>query len=136
MDKTSTKVEAALVQKLSNPNMTNVESKSCVTVVDLPRTIVMYRVQESELRDLGDAQLLLTMNLAFFTSMGSVFVTLATVLLISHQVLSNRWLMLISALTLASLVLGAYYGFGTWKARTKIKQSIERLINDSRDADV
>src|SRR6185369_8080201 len=132
MDKTLIKADTALVQKLSNPNITNVESKSCVTVVDLPRTIVMYRVQESELRDLGDAQLLLTMNLAFFTSIGSVFVTLATVLLISHQVLSNRWLLLISALTLASLVLGAYYGFGTWKARTKIKQSIERLINDSR----
>src|ERR1051325_8582375 len=136
MDKTPIKADTALVQKLSNSNITNVESKSCVTVVDLPRTIVMHRVQESELRDLGDAQLALNMNLAFFTFMGGVFITLATVLLISHQALSDRSLMAVSALTLASLVLGAYYGFGTWKARTQIKQGIERLISDSREADV
>src|SRR5438552_2735336 len=105
---------------------------SRVTVVDRGRTIIMHRVQESELRDLGSAQVTLNTNLAFFTLMIGLFAAFATILLTSHQVLSDRMLMVFCGLTFLSLVFGAFFGISTWRDRGKVKGNIERLINDSQ----
>jgi hypothetical protein len=104
---------------------------SRVTVVDRGRTIVMHRVQESELRDLGSAQVTLNTNLAFFTLMVGLFAAFASVLLTSHQVLSDRMLMVFSGLMFLSLALGAFFGINALRDRGKVRENIERLINDS-----
>lgn len=106
--------------------------KACVTIVDKPRTIIMHRIQESELRDLGSAQITLNTNLAFFTLMVGLFTAFATVLLTSHQVLSDRMFLAFCGLTFLSLVFGAFFGINALRDRGKVKENIERLINDSR----
>jgi hypothetical protein len=131
---TLTNAEAASIQKLSTSTNINIESKACVTVVDKPRTIIMHRIQESELRDLGAAQVTLNTNLAFFTLTVGLFAGFATVLLTTHQVLSDRMLMAFCGLTLVSLVSGAFFGINAWRDRGKVRQNIERLINDSRES--
>jgi hypothetical protein len=106
--------------------------KACVTIVDKPRTIIMHRIQESELRDLGSAQITLNTNLAFFTLMVGLFTAFATVLLTSHQVLSDRMFLAFCGLTFLSIVFGAFFGINALRDRGKVKENIERLINDSR----
>src|SRR6185295_5308792 len=81
------------------------KSKAGVTVVERPRTITMHLIQESELRDLGSAQI--NINLSFFTLMVGLFAGFATVLLTLHQVLSNRMLTAFCGLTLVTLIFGA-----------------------------
>jgi hypothetical protein len=122
-------------QKPLTFNSVPIESKASITVVERRRTIVVLSIQESELRDLGNAQLMLATNLAFFSLMVGLFSAFGTSLLTTHQVLSDRILMILCGLTLVSAVWGAYFGVITWRARGKVKENIERLINSSREAD-
>ncbi|MDQ1640607.1 MAG: hypothetical protein QOF62_3946 [Pyrinomonadaceae bacterium] len=127
-----TKARALSVQEISPSAVSAGNSNACVTVVERPRTIIMHRIQESELRDLGSAQIALNTNLAFFSLMVGLFSAFATVLLTSHQVLSNRTLMAFCGLTLVSLVFGAFFGVNAIRDRGKVRDNIERLINDSK----
>ena len=131
---TLTKAEASRIQKLSDSRSISAEPKACVTVVDMPRTIIMHRIQETELRDLGAAQVTLNTNLAFFTLTVGLFAGFAIVLLTSRHVLSDRMLMTFCGLTLVSFVSAAFFGVNAWRDRGKVKQNVERLINDSNDS--
>jgi hypothetical protein len=132
----SAKARILSVEEISRPaDMIADTSKAYVTVVERPRTIIMHRIQESELRDLGSAQITLNTNLAFFTLMVGLFAAFATVLLTSHQVLSNRMLMAFCGLTFVSVIFGAFFGVNAMRDRGKVKENIERLINDSKGCD-
>src|SRR5687767_11584568 len=104
---------------------------SGVLVVDRGRTIVMHRIQETELRDLGSAQVSLNTNLAFFTLMAGLLAAFATVLLSSHQSLSNRMLMVFAGLTLISAVGSLFFGINALRDRGKVRKNIDRLISES-----
>ena len=133
-EETLVKTQGRPIKEFSTSRDTGAEKPTaCVTVVDKPRTIIMHRIQESELRDLGSAQVTLNTNLAFFTLTVGLFAAFATVLLTSHQVLSDRMLMAFCGLTLVSLVSGVFFGINAWRDRAKVKQNIERLINDSSE---
>jgi hypothetical protein len=93
------------------------------------RRFIVHRVLETEIRDLGSAQVTLNTNLAFFTLMVGLFAAFVTVLLTSHQSLSDRMLMVFSGLTFISAIGSAFFGINAYRDRGKVRQNIERLLN-------
>lgn len=110
-----------------------VDTSSAVNVEDRGRTIVLHRVLESELREVGSAQNTLNINLAFFTLAIGLAVGFATILLTSHASLSDRMLTLFTGLCLFSGVASAYFGVMARRDWKDCKSRITSILNASTD---
>lgn len=99
---------------------------SRVNIEERGRTLVLHRVLESELRDVGALQN--AANLAFFTLTVGLAVAFAIVLLTTHQTLSDRILTLFGGLCFISFVAAAYFGLMARKDWKTSQRRIESIL--------
>jgi len=100
-----------------------------ITFEERGRKFVVIKVLESELRDVGTSQNTLNINLGFFTLMAGLAGGFITVLLTSHQNLSDRVLMVFVALAGVSTVLSTFFGLRTKAILREAKQKLESIIS-------